>query len=71
MKRVVLPFAMLAVFLLTAAVLYASGWVTPRPQPSHSANAAHLSAHDPHPTEAALRYRQSCANHWRCCMLQR
>jgi hypothetical protein len=43
MKRVVLPLATSAVLLLTAAVLYASGWVTPRPQPAHSGNSTHAS----------------------------
>jgi hypothetical protein len=66
MKQFVLPSATLAVLFLTAAVLYASGWITPHPQPSHSANASH----EQHATEAALRYRQNGAAHWRCYMLQ-
>ncbi len=70
MKRIVLPLAASAVLFLTAAVLYASGWITPRPQPSHSANTPRALAHDQHATDAALRYRQNGASHWRCCMLQ-
>jgi hypothetical protein len=70
MKQFVLPAATLAVLFLTAAVLYASGWITPNTQATHSANTCRAVAHDQQPSEAALRYRQNGAAHWRCYMLQ-
>jgi hypothetical protein len=70
MKQIVLPLATSTVLFVTAAVLYASGWITPRPQPFRSANTPRAISHEQHATEAALRYRPNGAAHWRCYMLQ-
>jgi hypothetical protein len=63
MTRFVLPVATVKVLLLTAVVLYGSGWLTPR---SHSKE----TTREQRTREALLRYRQGGTDHWHCCLVQ-
>jgi hypothetical protein len=73
MKRSALDFATLVTVLLTAFVLTKAGWVSSgrsaSPRPAELCGATKTP--NPYHSDAALRFRQCQATHWRACMLQR
>ena len=70
MKRIVLPFTTLGVLILTSAVLYGAGWVTPRSHQAHFPNKSPVTVHAERPSAAFVHFQHGDAAPWRGCLLQ-
>jgi len=70
MKQFALPVLTLGFLLVTSAVLYGSGWVTPHTNQNHTGKASSFAARADRPSESLLHFQHGGPMHWRSCMLQ-